>query len=116
MAYYYYAFYDLNYHSRNLGMFMMTSAAGFFAERGFRFLYLGSCYLPNALYKIQFAGAEFFNGVCWSANLGELKYLLERGQHEQREHLLESEEYRQEFLGRSLAEMPSCASLSVRIN
>jgi arginyl-tRNA--protein-N-Asp/Glu arginylyltransferase len=115
MVYYYYAFYDLNYHSRNLGMFMMTSGVGFFAERGFRFLYLGSCYLPNAVYKTQFAGAEFFNGVCWSANLGELKFLLERGQHEQRQHLLENEAYRDRFLGRSLAEISSCASLSVRI-
>src|SRR6185369_17347974 len=49
MAYYYYAFYDLNYYSRNLGMYMMTSAVTEFAERGFPYLYLGSCYLENAL-------------------------------------------------------------------
>ena len=30
LAYYYYAFYDLNYYARNLGMFMMTSAAVLF--------------------------------------------------------------------------------------
>src|SRR5436189_4464912 len=29
LAYYYYAFYDLNYYARNLGMFMMTSAVAF---------------------------------------------------------------------------------------
>src|SRR5262249_6531784 len=58
LAYYYYAFYDLNYYSRNLGMFMMTSAVNLFAERNFEFLYLGSCYSQNALYKTQFAGAE----------------------------------------------------------
>jgi len=114
-AYYYYAFYDLNYHHRNLGMYMMTFATGFFAERGFRFLYLGSCYLPNALYKTQFAGAEFYNGVCWSSNLEELKYVLERGRQEQREHLWEVEEYRRMFHGCSLAELPSRASLCVRI-
>ncbi len=71
MAYYYYAFYDLAYFSRNLGMFMMTWAVAEFARRGFRFLYLGSCYRQSALYKTQFSGAEFFNGLRWSANLQE---------------------------------------------
>ncbi len=65
LAYYYYAFYDLNYYARNLGMFMMTSAAALFSERGFGHLYLGTCYSHNALYKTQFAGAEFFNGFRW---------------------------------------------------
>lgn len=97
LAYYYYAFYDLAYLRRNLGMFMMTSAVATFAERGVRFLYLGSCYLENALYKTQFQGAEFFNGVRWSKNLEELKYLLRRGQQEQSQHLLESQEYLQLF-------------------
>jgi hypothetical protein len=100
LAYYYYAFYDLNYYSRNLGMFMMTSAVNLFAERGFDFLYLGSCYSQNALYKTQFAGAEFFNGVRWSDNLDELKYLIRRERHDQ--HLLESEEYRTAFYGGEL--------------
>ena len=86
LAYYYYAFYDLNYYSRNLGMYMMTSAVQFFVKRGFDFLYLGSCYLENALYKTQFAGAEFFNGVRWSDDLAELKYLIEREKKEVRHH------------------------------
>ena len=47
LAYYYYAFYDLNYYARNLGMFMMTSAVALFAERGFKHLYLGTCYSQN---------------------------------------------------------------------
>ena len=100
LAYYYYAFYDLSYYSRNLGMFMMTSAANLFAERQFEFLYLGSCYSQNALYKTQFGGAEFFNGVRWSADLEELKYLIRRERHDQ--HLLESEEYRRAFYGGEL--------------
>ena len=98
MAFYYYAFYDLSYFQRNLGMYMMTSAVTLLAERGFHFLYLGSCYRPNALYKTQFAGAEFFNGFRWSSNLGELKYLIRRGDHVQPQHLLEAEEYREDFL------------------
>ncbi len=105
LAYYYYAFYDLNYYARNLGMFMMTSAAEFFRERGFQFLYLGSCYIQNALYKTQFSGAEFFNGVRWSSNLKELKFLIHRDQQEQKLHLLESEEYREQFYDDALPEL-----------
>lgn len=96
LAYYYFAFYDLAHFNQNLGMFMMTSAVQHFAEAGFDFLYLGSCYSRNALYKTQFAGAEFFNGVRWSANLAELKYLV--GRTDATCHLLESEEYRRMFL------------------
>ena len=113
VAYYYYAFYDLNYYSRNLGMFMMTSAAALFAEGGFDFLYLGSCYSRNALYKTQFAGAEFFNGVRWSEDLEELKYLIRRKRWDQ--HLLESEEYRQAFYGGELDRVVSGSPFRVQI-
>jgi arginyl-tRNA--protein-N-Asp/Glu arginylyltransferase len=111
VAYYYYAFYDLNYYNRNLGMFMMTSAVNLFAERGFRFLYLGSCYSQNALYKTQFAGAEFFNGVRWSSNLNELKFLISREEYE--EHLLENLEYRETFCGGDLDKLVAASSFSV---
>ena len=97
LAYYYYAFYDLNYYSRNLGMFMMTSAVALFAERGFRHVYLGTCYSQNALYKTQFAGAEFFNGFRWSADLEELKFIIRRDKKELYRHLLETGEYCDEF-------------------
>ncbi len=113
LAYYYYAFYDLNYYSRNLGMFMMTSAVALLAERGFRFLYLGSCYSPNALYKTQFAGAEFFNGARWSDNLEELKYLIQRTRHDQ--HLFESEEYRRNFCGGSLEGIVATSTFRVQL-
>ena len=115
LAYYYYAFYDLKYYSRNLGMFMMTSAVAQFAERGFRYLYLGSCYLENALYKTQFSGAEFFNGVRWSDNLKELKYLIRRGKQEQQQHLLEVEEYRSAFHEAELSEMGAASQFRVKL-
>jgi hypothetical protein len=95
----------LNYYSRNLGMYMMTSAVEHFANRGFDYLYLGSCYSRNALYKTQFAGAEFFNGVKWSEDLEELKYLIKRKRWDQ--HLLETEEYRQAFYGGDLEQIAS---------
>jgi arginyl-tRNA--protein-N-Asp/Glu arginylyltransferase len=113
VAYYYYAFYDLNYYRRNLGMFMMTSAVALFAERGFDFLYLGSCYSPNALYKTQFTGAEFFTGVRWSADLEELKYMIRRQRWDQ--HLLESEEYRQAFYAGDLSRVVSASPFPVNI-
>ena len=97
LAYYYYAFYDLNYANRSLGMFMMTSAAELFASRGLRHLYLGTCYSDRALYKTQFAGVEFFNGFRWSGNLEELKFMLERDRQKSDQHLLEIEAYRALF-------------------
>ena len=115
LAYYYYSFYDLNYYSRNLGMYMMTSTVRFFAERNLNFLYLGSCYLPNALYKTQFAGAQFFNGFRWSDNMTELKHQIRREQQEQRQHLLESEEYRQNFYEGDLMRIVSASVFSVKI-
>jgi arginyl-tRNA--protein-N-Asp/Glu arginylyltransferase len=105
LAYYYYAFYDLNYYARNLGMFMMTSAAVLFSERRCRRLYLGTCYSHNALYKTQFAGAEFFNGFRWSDDLAELKFILRRDAGELTEHLLEAEDYRRLFHDGSLEDM-----------
>ena len=115
IAYYYFAFYDLNYYSRNLGMFMMTYAVDHFAEAGFRYVYLGSCYLENALYKTQFVGAEFFNGVRWSDDLKELKYLTRRGKLEQKEHLLESEEYRDLFCEDEIIDMGAASAFKVKL-
>lgn len=114
MAYYYYAFYNLAYYERNLGMYMMTSAAGFFAERGFDFLYLGTCYRPNALYKTQFSGAQFFNGNCWSPNLDELKYLIRRDQEHPHQHLLETEEYCRLFHDGSVAPLVEASAFTVK--
>lgn len=102
LAYYYYAFYDLNYYQRNLGMFMMTSAVDYFSRKNYNYIYLGTCYSRNALYKTQFTGAEFFNGFCWSNDLKELKYLIERDQHDVVSHLIETEEFREQFYDGSL--------------
>ena len=97
VAFYRYSFYDLNHFNRSLGLFLMTSAAVYFAEQKFAHLYLGTCYSESALYKTQFAGAEFFNGHRWSDNLEELKFILRRDKEKSGKHLLESEEYRERF-------------------
>jgi arginyl-tRNA--protein-N-Asp/Glu arginylyltransferase len=115
LAYYYYAFYDLNYYARNLGMFMMTSAISLFAERGLGHAYLGTCYSQNALYKTQFTGAEFFNGFCWSDDLKELKFLLRRDKQEAGEHLLESDDFRNEFYGGHLDKIAAASEFKVKV-
>jgi len=97
LAFYYYAFYELDYPERSLGLYMMTSAVAEFAARGTRHLYLGSCYSEKALYKTQFAGVEFFNGFRWSHNLKELKYRLGRDKPGADKHLVETAEFQQLF-------------------
>lgn len=97
LAYFYYSFYDLNYYEQNLGMYMMTSSVDFFKTRNFDFLYLGTCYRKNALYKTQFAGFEFFNGFRWSDDLKELKYLIHRDEGAMTRHVVETPEFIDDF-------------------
>jgi len=115
LAYYYYAFYDLNYYARNLGMFMMTSAVELFAGRGFKQLYLGTCYSQTALYKTQFAGAEFFNGFRWSDDLDELKFIIKRDKKDLTQHLLETDEYREEFYGGDFERIREASEFQVKV-
>ena len=115
LAYYYYAFYDLNYYARNLGMFMMTSAVELFAGRGVQQLYLGTCYSQTALYKTQFAGAEFFNGFRWSGDLDELKFIIRRDQKELSLHLLETDEYREKFYDGNLEKISGASGFRVKV-
>ncbi len=112
-AYYYHAFYELEYFPRNIGMFMMTRAVEAFRDLGFEFIYLGSCYSRNALYKSQFPGAEFFNGVRWSNNLKELKHLIRREDQPVTAHLLETASYREEFWASAAPSQIAAQGLSV---
>jgi arginyl-tRNA--protein-N-Asp/Glu arginylyltransferase len=108
VAYYYYAFYDLAHFARNLGLFMMTWAVGFFAARGVAHLHLGTCYSRRALYKTQFQGVQFCNGSRWSEDLEELKYLIERDVDGVGKHLLDVPAYVERFLGND----PAAAGLT----
>jgi hypothetical protein len=91
VAFYHFAFYDLDYLRRNVGMYMMTWAARKFAQDGFHHIYLGTCYSGRALYKTQFIGVEMFNGFRWSSNVEELRLLLRRNHAEH--HLLRDPEF-----------------------
>jgi hypothetical protein len=100
LAFYYYAFYDLNHCEKNLGMYLMTSAVKLFSEHNYQHIYLGTCYSEKALYKTQFPGTEFFNGVSWSRDLDQLKFVLRRDTV--KKHLLEDPDYIDRFhLGNS---------------
>jgi arginyl-tRNA--protein-N-Asp/Glu arginylyltransferase len=114
LVFYYYAFYDLNYYARNLGMYMMTSAVAQFAGQGVKNLYLGTCYSQTALYKTQFTGAEFFNGFRWSADLEELKFIIGRDKQDLTQHLLETERYRDEFYPGGLGKISAASVFSVK--
>ncbi len=109
LAFYYYAFYDLAHPNRSLGLFIMTTAAKLFADRGCVQLYLGSCYSESALYKTQFAGVEFWNGNRWSENLEELKFVLKRSQGALTQHLLEDGAYREGFAPADLAQQAAAS-------
>ena len=76
---------------------MMTTAVDFFSMKKFKYVYLGTCYSPNALYKTQFTGFQYFNGFQWSENLKELKYLINRDKFSVDKHLLETEEFVDKF-------------------
>ena len=91
MAHYYYAFYDLAHPNRSLGLGLMTSAVLHFRDAGFRWLYIGTCYSRRALYKDQFDGLEFFNGVAWSTDRAQLRHLVQRDARST--HLLQDPEF-----------------------
>lgn len=116
LAYYYFAFYDLNYYARKLGIYMMTTAVDFFAREGFEYLHLGSVYSRNALYKTQFAGMEFFNGFEWADDLAQLKYLIQRDARVYDHHLLESADFLGRFYDGDLAKPMAGALLSCPLN
>lgn len=102
VAFYYFAFYDLEYQARSLGLHMMTSAVERFAKLGFHHLHLGTAYSRNALYKTQFSGVEFFNGFEWCPDIRQLKHLIGRNEVRPQDHLLESRSFLAEFYGSGL--------------
>lgn len=105
LAYYYYAFYDLERFKHSLGMFMMTAAVNYFATEKFDFIYLGTCYSERALYKTQFKNLEFFDGLRWSNSLDQLKLMIKRDADAGASHLFDYPEFRNDFYPGSVAEI-----------
>jgi len=95
IAHYNFAFHDITKAHLSIGTFMLTSAVKHFQDLEFSYLYMGTCYSKNFLYKSKFKGFEFFNGTGWSGDLAELEYLI--SDPDVPTHLLESQEYLHKF-------------------
>ncbi|MGB9637311.1 MAG: hypothetical protein ACPLY7_00755 [Microgenomates group bacterium] len=91
---YAHAFYDVKYFRDNLGARMMLEAVIWAKRSHKKYVYLGTCYEPEALYKTEFKGVEFFNGFRWSNDLSELKGLLSQ---QSGEYLLKQKEFLKRF-------------------
>lgn len=73
LVHYCYPFYTLENDRPNLGMGMMLRAILWAQEQGKKYIYLGSFQRPTDVYKLQFAGLEWFDGEVWQTSLEELK-------------------------------------------
>jgi arginyl-tRNA--protein-N-Asp/Glu arginylyltransferase len=76
ILHYSYPFYDLEKCSKDTGLAMMIKAINFAKESGLKYIYLGSLQRPTDVYKLQFAGLEWFDGKVWSTDLNEAKKIL----------------------------------------
>ena len=85
MVQYAHSFYNPSLIDENLGARMMLESVVWSKKSDKKFIYLGTCYERNALYKTEFKGVEFFNGFRWNDDLNELKDLIKKGQEGQEE-------------------------------
>lgn len=73
LIHYSYPFYELS----AIGMGMMLEAILYAKEQKKKYLYLGSAQRPTDVYKLQFAGLEWFDGKIWQQDLKALKHILD---------------------------------------
>lgn len=120
---YAHAFYAKQYMKENLGARMMLEAVNWAKKSNKRFIYLGTCYEQNALYKTEFKGVEFFNGFRWSDDLVELKELVGRESADvplggtmadKQEYLLKRKEFLQKYYDGDIGSLMS--KYGVRVN
>ena len=76
ILHYSYPFYDESKISKDMGLGMMLKAILWAKEKGLKYIYLGSLQRPGDVYKLQFAGLEWFDEKKWSQDLEEVKKLL----------------------------------------
>ena len=69
--------YDRNLRGIHIGSILLTSAILAMKNEDLDYVYVGSCYTSNGLYKTRFMGFEFYNGRIWSNNREELKFLID---------------------------------------
>lgn len=76
IIHYSYPFYDLEKGPKNMGMGMMLKAILYAQKSGKKYIYLGSAQRPTDVYKLQFAGLEWFDGEKWNTDPNGLKEIL----------------------------------------
>lgn len=76
ILHYSYPFYNTSYFNKNLGMGMMLNAINHAKMNFMNHVYIGTCYTKESLYKLQFDGLEFFNGLKWDSDIVKLKNLI----------------------------------------
>lgn len=76
ILHYSYPFYDRATEISNLGLGMMLRAILYAQETGKKYIYLGSAQRPTDIYKLQFAGLEWFDGKTWQTDLKALEKVL----------------------------------------
>lgn len=82
ILHYSYPFYDLDKCPKDMGMAMMINAILFAKNSKLKYIYLGSLQRSSDVYKLQFAGLEWFDGKNWSTDMDEAKKVLARGDGE----------------------------------
>jgi hypothetical protein len=81
LLHYSYPFYHIDQSPKDMGLGMMTQALQFAKEKGLKYVYLGSLQRPGDVYKLQFAGLEWFDGgpqgiQAWSTDIEKIKKIL----------------------------------------
>lgn len=94
ILHYAHSYYDLEYLKDSLGSGMMLKTIEWAKQENKKYVYLGTCYEKNSLYKTEFKGLEFFNGFTWSENLEELKELISMDHND---YLLKDKLYLQKY-------------------
>ncbi len=73
LIHYAYPFYRKEYINSNLGMGMMLKTILHGKEKQKKYIYLGTVYTKDSLYKLQFKGLEWFDGEKWENDINLLK-------------------------------------------
>jgi arginyl-tRNA--protein-N-Asp/Glu arginylyltransferase len=76
MIHYSYPFYDLKNAPKDMGLIMMNRVIVRAKSQGLSYVYLGSLQRPTDIYKLQFAGLEWFDSKEWSDDIEKAKNLL----------------------------------------
>lgn len=77
LIHYAYPFYNQELIGKNIGMSMMIKAIMYAQETGKQYIYLGTVYTKESMYKLQFNGLEWFDGNQWNQDLDQLKTLIQ---------------------------------------